>query len=76
MAKIGRMLLMIIPWFGVALFGSTALLSVFNAYAVATGFPTEVTAGQLLLIATTNGLATALCLFIIRKLRRKRDIGG
>ena len=66
------MFLLIVLWCGVAVFGSTAILGVFNAYAVAIGFPTNITPRVLLTLATTNALATAFCLFFIRKLRIKK----
>jgi ABC-type multidrug transport system permease subunit len=67
--KYGRMFLLIVLWCGVAVFGSTAILGVFNAYAVAIGFPTNITPRFLLTMATTNALATALCILFIRMLR-------
>ena len=70
--KYGRMLLLIVLWSGVALFGSTSILAIFNAYAVATGFPTNVTPRFLLTIALTNGIAAILCSFLLAKLLTKR----
>src|SRR5688500_866228 len=68
----GRKLLVILLWCGLSLFGTTALLSLSNAYAVASGFPTKITLTFLLQIAASNGLAAALCLLFILLLQKKR----